>query len=245
MILSRIAKALREQNWLAVAIEFVIVVAGVMLAFQFTAWNEQRQNATRVEQALARLQLETEQNIGALRQRIESTARREADQQIMVDVAMRGYLEDGESEAFERGVAQLMYFSRHPVRQSIYQALEQSGDLSLISDRDLVIALNRYQGNLSWIDNQHASFRRGLTTFTDTLAEFSFHEPTDDPTITRVRVDLDRLAAEPRRISALVQMARMHAIFGRYVIQLEAHTVELCHRLADATGRPCNEGRAP
>ncbi|WP_291841763.1 hypothetical protein [Maricaulis sp.] len=245
MILARISRAIREQNWLAVAIEFVIVVAGVMLAFQFTAWNEQSQNAVRVEQALARLQLETEENIGALRQRIDANARRGADQQVMIAVAMRGHLEDGEAEAFERGVAQLMYFSRHPVRRSIYQALEQSGDLALIADRDLVIALNRYQASLAWIDNQHASFRRGLTTFTDTLAEFSFHEPTDDPTITRVRVDLERLAAEPRRTSALVQMARMHAIFGYYVIQLEAETVELCHRLADATGRPCAEERTP
>jgi hypothetical protein len=42
MILSRISKALREQNWVAVAIEFVIVVAGVMLAFQITAWNQSR-----------------------------------------------------------------------------------------------------------------------------------------------------------------------------------------------------------
>lgn len=40
MILQRISKAVREQNWFAVVLEFVIVVAGVMLAFQITAWNE-------------------------------------------------------------------------------------------------------------------------------------------------------------------------------------------------------------
>ena len=32
MILSRISRALREQNWFAVAIEFVIVVCGVVVA---------------------------------------------------------------------------------------------------------------------------------------------------------------------------------------------------------------------
>jgi hypothetical protein len=44
-MLRRIAQALREQNWLAVAIEFVIVVAGVFLAFQITDWSTQASEA--------------------------------------------------------------------------------------------------------------------------------------------------------------------------------------------------------
>ena len=39
MILARISKAIREQNWFAVAIEFVIVILGVVIGFQITAWN--------------------------------------------------------------------------------------------------------------------------------------------------------------------------------------------------------------
>ncbi|WP_203291428.1 hypothetical protein [Maricaulis parjimensis] len=40
MILSRITLALREQNWLAVAIEFVIVILGVVIGFQISSWNQ-------------------------------------------------------------------------------------------------------------------------------------------------------------------------------------------------------------
>tara|TARA_R110000868_G_scaffold11984_1_gene58285 strand:- start:1636 stop:2412 length:777 start_codon:yes stop_codon:yes gene_type:complete len=48
MILSRIIHHLKTQNWTAVALEFVIVVAGVLLAFQVSAWNAdwQRSSAT-------------------------------------------------------------------------------------------------------------------------------------------------------------------------------------------------------
>lgn len=242
MILARITKALKDQNWLAVVIEFVIVVLGVLLAFQISAWNEHQQDQARGAQALARLQLETEQNIGALRSRIAVNEARVADQRIIVDVAMRGSLADGETEAFERATARLMYFSWPPVQQSTYDALEQSGDLALITDRDLVIELNRYQSRVAWTKNQHSSFRAGLSTFTDTLAEFIFHEPTDDPTVTQARIDLDRLNADPRRASALTQMTRMHAIFTQYLIALEAHTVTLCERLSAATGQACNTG---
>ena len=42
MILSRIARALKDQSWLAVGIEFVIVILGVVISFQVTAWNADR-----------------------------------------------------------------------------------------------------------------------------------------------------------------------------------------------------------
>lgn len=239
MILQRISRAVREQNWFAVAIEFIIVIAGVVIGFQVTAWNESRNNQDRVEQAIERLQLETEQNIVALRQRIGRDAARLDEQAIMVAVASGGELDPSDADAFERAVAQLMYFSQVPVQRSTYLALEQSGDLALISDPDLIIELNRYQTLLDWVDSQHSSFRRGLTTFTGELGQFVFHEPTGEPTRTRVRVDLEQLSASPRLSSALVQMARMHAIFAGYVETLEAETQAFCERLAEETERPC------
>jgi hypothetical protein len=38
MILARIAKAIREQNWFAVALELAIVITGVVIGFQVTGW---------------------------------------------------------------------------------------------------------------------------------------------------------------------------------------------------------------
>ncbi|WP_203291425.1 hypothetical protein [Maricaulis parjimensis] len=242
MILSRIRKALTDQNWLSVGIEFVIVVAGVMLAFQVTAWNERRQDDARVGQALAQLQLESEQTIQALRGRIEADAERQAERTLMVRVATTGELAEEDRDSFDRAIAQLMYFSLPPIRQNTYAALEQAGDLALISDPGLIIELTRYQGRVGWIESQHDSFRRGLTEFTDRLSRFIVHLPTEDPRVTRVEVDLERLRSDPSLVSALVQIARMQAIFAHYVVQLEAHTVELCHRLSEETGRACDTG---
>ena len=42
MILARLSRAIREQNWFAVMLEFVIVIAGVVIGFQVTAWNADR-----------------------------------------------------------------------------------------------------------------------------------------------------------------------------------------------------------
>lgn len=42
MILARLSKAFREQNWFAVAVEFIIVIAGVVIGFQITEWRGQQ-----------------------------------------------------------------------------------------------------------------------------------------------------------------------------------------------------------
>lgn len=44
MILRRLSQSLKEQNWTAIWIEFVLLVAGVFLGIQVANWNEDRAN---------------------------------------------------------------------------------------------------------------------------------------------------------------------------------------------------------
>lgn len=69
MILSRLSKAIREQNWFAVAIEFLIVILGVVIGFQVTAWNGEQQRLARDTQLIDRLVLD----LTAMRSDYEST----------------------------------------------------------------------------------------------------------------------------------------------------------------------------
>ena len=55
MILRRIVEHVKTQNWTAIAIDFVIVVVGVFVATQVSAWNEERQAAIRRDQIIATL----------------------------------------------------------------------------------------------------------------------------------------------------------------------------------------------
>ena len=42
MILRRVTKHVKDQNWFAVCLDFFIVVVGILLAFQITNWSEAR-----------------------------------------------------------------------------------------------------------------------------------------------------------------------------------------------------------
>ena len=42
MIMRRLARSLKDQNWMAIAVEFVLLVLGVFLGIQVANWNEER-----------------------------------------------------------------------------------------------------------------------------------------------------------------------------------------------------------
>ena len=42
MILRRFIRHVQDQNWFAVALDFVIVVFGVFMGFQVQQWNQER-----------------------------------------------------------------------------------------------------------------------------------------------------------------------------------------------------------
>ena len=58
MILRRFAKALTQQNWAAIAIEFVLLVLGVFLGIQVANWNAERD--TRQKSAIFTERLKTD-----------------------------------------------------------------------------------------------------------------------------------------------------------------------------------------
>ena len=55
MILRGLARNLREQNWTAILVEFVLLVAGVFLGIQAANWNEQRAEDAKAQAYLARI----------------------------------------------------------------------------------------------------------------------------------------------------------------------------------------------
>ncbi|MBK8198164.1 MAG: hypothetical protein IPK75_07310 [Acidobacteria bacterium] len=63
MILRRLTKHVRDQNWFAVGLDFLIVVLGILIAFQITNWSNERENRRVYDQALERVVVELNSNL--------------------------------------------------------------------------------------------------------------------------------------------------------------------------------------
>ena len=66
MILRRLSQSLKDQNWTAIWIEFLLLVTGVFLGIQVSNWNEARADRAAYEAAVGRLGAEIDTNLASL-----------------------------------------------------------------------------------------------------------------------------------------------------------------------------------
>jgi hypothetical protein len=84
MILRNLALSIRRQDWFAVAIEFLIVVAGIFVGLQVTEWNERRQLRERELKYLQRMS----EDLSRMRAEFEEILEKGGGR---IDVAMRSF----------------------------------------------------------------------------------------------------------------------------------------------------------
>jgi hypothetical protein len=78
MIRRRLGERLKQQDWVAVAIEFILVVVGVFLGIQVANWNEQRKEQSLESAYLSRIAQDVRSDIAELDEIIRVSAVRMA-----------------------------------------------------------------------------------------------------------------------------------------------------------------------
>ena len=70
MLLRRVASHVSNQNWTAIAIDFVIVVFGVFIGIQVSNWNDERQREQTAQVYVERIRQDLQVNLADLRERL-------------------------------------------------------------------------------------------------------------------------------------------------------------------------------
>ncbi len=144
MILRRVIAHFRKQEWTAIFLDFVIVVVGVLMAFQITAWNEARAERERSQEYLLRIRADLAADMVSLQKHKE----------VWQQVANEGYAAIAYAEAGAPGdqapweiLRSFLHASQswqfHFI-DSTYAELRSAGELRLIPDADLRNALADY-----------------------------------------------------------------------------------------------------
>ena len=163
MILSRLSQAIRHQNWFAVAIEFIVVVSGVVIGFAVTGWAEDRNERQRAAQYIERLAADMEENESRY---LRSRAFRS-------DVRLFGLealsYASGETEPADPWRVVLAYFNAGQAGGSqlvtaTYNELIATGELRLLPQSGLRAQLSSYysQQILTRITDELPDFRKSV-----------------------------------------------------------------------------------
>ena len=95
MIMRRFASRLRQQDWLAVTIEFALVVAGVFLGIQVANWNDARKELALEATYLARIAQDIRSDVADMDEIIRVSAVRMALLNVVLPKASGRALPDG------------------------------------------------------------------------------------------------------------------------------------------------------
>jgi len=140
MILARITTAIREQNWFAVALEFVIVIAGVVIGFQVTEMRQAHQTNLNEAGIIARLHDDIE---SVDSDRWDWAADRTFTRELLLSASSKLFGEDlsdlSPSEC--NALSQSHVFNSPSLALPILTELESTGDLDLIRSEDIRAAV--------------------------------------------------------------------------------------------------------
>ena len=140
MILARLSRAIRDQNWFAVLLEFVIVIAGVVIGFQITAWNAARQDRALEAVIICRL-VDDFAIIGPDARQHLSDAHRTADQaNALVQAAQSGL----DLDSLGQFSNEMFMLRVPPAGSATYAQLISNGDIGLIRSSELRAALTDF-----------------------------------------------------------------------------------------------------
>ena len=157
--LGRLSQALREQNWVAVLIEVGIVVLGIVLGFQVTAWGSERAARAEERALLTGLRSEFEQVLEGIAAQVAKHRRVESAVVTILDTLAKAERNGERTGTVPDAtlawalVPTTTYFS-----QGTLSGILVSGRLGLIRDRDLRTALAAWGGMLADVtEDENAS----------------------------------------------------------------------------------------
>ncbi|OFW98705.1 MAG: hypothetical protein A3E78_12755 [Alphaproteobacteria bacterium RIFCSPHIGHO2_12_FULL_63_12] len=147
MILSRVIGHFRKQEWTAIFLDFVIVVAGILIAFQITEWNTARQDRAREISYLTRIRADLQGDIDGLAERQRYWADVAAAGRMATGYAETGALVDGSAWKTVRSFFWASNVWFYSPNDTAFSEMSGAGDVTLIRSEKLRIALSNYYSN--------------------------------------------------------------------------------------------------
>lgn len=141
MILQRLATSLRNQDWVTVVIETVIVVLGVFLGIQLGNWNAARADHRLAEEYTVRIIADLEQDLISAQSLVHYYG---AVMESIVDADRMLSLPDPEPKALIAAAYRASEFKYTPKRRATWDQIVSSGDLDLLPSDVIASVLSDY-----------------------------------------------------------------------------------------------------
>jgi hypothetical protein len=243
MILKRMTASLKRQDWTMVAIEFALVVVGVLLGFQINDWANRRAEAAASREAMERLLDEAEHDVAYLTLAVRNAEAIVADLHVATDRLARGTWTVPDAERMQRGLARGRYMVSLAPPLSVYDDVVASGALNRFDDPAVRQSISEFQSTLSFEERARLRFERSPEEYERNPA-FDYRSDPAGRKAATITVDFPALASDRAGRMAIARAAENHRILLRLRKRALKDSQEMCLALAAALERRCNLERA-
>lgn len=144
MLLQRVIKHVKAQNWTAVALDFVIVVMGVFMGLQVQQWSAARADRDAEEIALQRLIVEYEKNLQILAADKEMASRTMTASQTLLSIIAPEPDPGITDEFIARPLLDCLGSAKFVPALGVTDSLTSSGEIRLIGDPEIQRMLSQW-----------------------------------------------------------------------------------------------------
>lgn len=244
MIVKRVTEALRRQDWAVVTIEFVLVVVGVLFAFQINEWANEREAREERRLATERLLDEAEQNVAYLRLGVSAQEQLVDDLNFALSRIQQGSWRPAEEERMTSGMSWVRSMVPLAPPSSVYEDLVASGAFGKIGDAELRSSIAKYRATLGFY-GRVLDYQTGNRPNFEDFAAFRFVFSPDGRQRVRLEVDFpglrdDRLLQE--KLALLADDQRVLLLLRQRALKGAAR---MCIKLGRFVGQRCNLNLPP
>ena len=239
MIVKRFTGALRRQDWTAVAIEFLLVVLGILIAFQINEWSTERQLRSERDAASERLLAEAEQNVAYIR--IGVTLQKQSIEELSYALGQvqAGRWRTADQQRMVRGLQAVRSALPLSPPTAVYDDLIASGVFGKIDDVRLRSAIAKYRATLKF-HSEVVSHARAMMPALEDHAALHYIFTAKGRQRVRLDVDFDALSKDQllqEKLALLADGQRVRLLITQRA--LKGASV-MCVELGRFVGRRCN-----
>lgn len=214
MLTSNVIKHLKQQNWGAAIIDFIVVVSGIFVAIQVNSWNDGLVNKQKEKVILEQLYNDFSKNVESISSMATFHKNKAKDLDYVIDMVATGNI----SSASDRANNALMsMFQMPPISASMgtYKSLIATGDIGLIQDQQLKTLLIDLESHLESEKSMLDYFRQMNDLEMNYVRGLVSVQPNHDNSGTFINVDFERFNTDKNLLTIVANQERSHLVFSR------------------------------
>jgi hypothetical protein len=215
MILRRLIEHIEAQNWFAVGIDFVIVVAGVFMGIQVSNWNNDRVERLQEQEMLVRLHEDFTASTKGQARDVRFLEQQFSDQAVILESLRACEVTPENAVAFQRGVVTLGYINPPRFFRRTIDEMAAAGKTGIIRSDTIkdrladIVEMVEWRGN--GIDNT-ARITEHYRFIVEEQVHYDFTATYADPFLGEffgVVFDVEILCKNPSNVSAVSAISQM------------------------------------